>query len=336
MKTVIFGFSGCGKTTLFNALAGPDSATTNRAMIKVPEPRLAPLIDLYTPKKITLTEIEIVDLPGGGGKGQGLGDRVLNEIRPYDCLLAVLDGFSGVEDPKVQQQNISADLVIADLAVIEKKLERMAQDGRKNKSLVDPKEEQWLKKAKDLLENETPLRQDPEVAHCPELRGYRFLTAKPILYVINCSESSLAATELPKAAPGEAYLAASVQIEKELAEIADPEERKMFLADLGIESSVLDRVIAKTYELLGLITFLTAGDKEVRSWTIERGAKAPEAAGAIHSDIQKGFIRAEVLGYQDFLACKDFKTARERGVLRLEGKEYVVQDGDIIEFRFNV
>lgn len=337
MKTAITGFSGSGKSDLFAALAGPTAAAAgNRAMVKVPEPRLEPLVELFQPKKVTYSEIEYLDIPGGGDKGSGLGDRVLNEIRPYDCLLAVLDGFSGFADPEEQRQAIEADCIVADMAVAEKRLERMALDKRKNKDLVDPKEEQALQQALALLEQETPLRESPELAEAAVLRGFRFLSAKPVLYAWNLSEEKLAGFELPEDGAGQAHIAVAARLERELAELSDDEERAVFMEDLGLQESALDRVIKKTYFLLGLISFLTAGDKEVRSWAVRQGATAPEAAGVIHSDIQKGFIRAEVIGYQDFLEAGSMKKAKEKGQFRLEGKDYVVQDGDIVEFRFNV
>ncbi|MHC1752804.1 DUF933 domain-containing protein [Humidesulfovibrio sp.] len=337
MKTAIFGFSGSGKTDMFAALAGEKAATAgNRAMVKVPEPRLDPLIKLFNPKKITLSEIEYLDVPGGGGKGHGLGERVLNDIRPYDCLLCTLDAFTGLSDPKQQYGAVEADLLVSDLAVIEKRQERMASDKRKNASLVDNKEEECLAKARALLEDEKPLRVDPALCDEPAMRGYRFLTAKPILYVWNVAETVMDSFEVPADGLGQMHMSVSARLERELAAIADPEERAMFLTDLGLTESALDKVISRTYKLLGLMSFLTAGDKEVRSWPVRVGATAPESAGVIHTDFQKGFIRAEVIGYQDFLRAGDFKKAKELGLARLEGKDYIVQDGDIIEFRFNV
>ncbi|WP_457570503.1 DUF933 domain-containing protein [Desulfovulcanus sp.] len=336
MKTAIFGFAGSGKTDLFMALAGPEIGTNNRAMVKVPEPRLEPLTKLFKPQKVTQTEIEYLDILGGGGKGQGLGARVLNEIRPYDCLLAVLDGFSGVNDPRDQWQAIEMDLIISDLAVVEKKLDRIAMDKKKAKHLVDPKEEELLIRVREMLEAEQPVRKEPSLAQAPELRGFCFLSAKPILYAWNVSEEQIGQVELPEEETGQVHLSVSAKLEREMRELTDEEELQMFMDDLGINESALDRVISKTYHLLGLITFLTAGEKEVRAWPLKKGATAPEAAGVIHSDLQKGFIRAEVLSWDDFLKYQDFKRAKEQGALRLEGKEYIVQDGDIITFRFNV
>ena len=336
MKTAIFGLAGSGKTELFQALTGPRTALNDRAMVKVPEPRLGPLIRYFRPKKVTHTEIEYLDIRGGGGKSSSLGQRVLNEIRAYDCLVAVLDHFSGLTDPRDQMKSIETDLVIADLAVVEKRLEKIEQDKKKAKHLVDPKEEQLLQQVQARLEQETPLRADSALSLAPELKGFCFLSAKPVLYIWNCDEQKLGTADLPQAGPGEAHLEISATLEKELAELEDPEEQQAFLQDLGLEESALHRIIAQTYDLLGLITFLTGGEKEVRSWPLRSGAKAPEAAGVIHSDLQKGFIRAEVLAWSDFEILQDFKKAKEKGLLRLEGKEYLVKDGDIITFRFNI
>jgi ribosome-binding ATPase len=337
MKTALIGFAGAGKSELFAALAGAAAVPSGRAMVKVPEPRLTPLAELYKPPKITFTEIELLDLPGAAGaKGGGLGDRVLNEVRPYDCLLALLDGFSGAAEPLDQLQAMEADFLIADLAVVEKRLERIAQDKKKTKLLHDPEEEAALLLAKEHLDRERPLRENEALLALPKLRGFRFLSAKPVLWAWNVGEDMLADVKVPEAGPGMVHIAVSARLERELAELQDDEERNAFMQDLGMNRSALDLVVGGVYNLLGLITFLTAGEKEVRAWPLRAGQPAQEAAGVIHSDIQRGFIRAEVLGWEDFLACKTFKTAKERGLLRLEGKEYVVRDGDIIEFRFNV
>ncbi|EFI34959.1 Protein of unknown function DUF933 [Desulfonatronospira thiodismutans ASO3-1] len=333
MKTAIIGFSGSGKTELFKALAGPGTPG-NRAAVKVPEPRLEPLCDLFKPKKITHTEIEFQDLPGGGSNS--LGNKVLSDIRGFECLLAVLDAYTGTHDPAAQQSAIEAELIIADLAVIEKKLERMQEDKKKAKHLHDQNQEELLNKARQVLEQDSPLREYPDLAAHEDLRGFAFLSSRPVLYAWNVAEDSLSGFKTPPESTGMGHVAFSARLERELSELEDQQELLEFMQELGIEGSVLDRVIGRTYDLLGLITFLTAGEKEVRSWPLKRGKNAWEAAGVIHSDIQKGFIRAEVLGWEDFLACKTFKKAREQGVLRLEGKEYIVRDGDIITFRFNV
>ncbi|WP_028575887.1 DUF933 domain-containing protein [Desulfonatronovibrio hydrogenovorans] len=335
MKTALIGFAGSGKTELFRALAGPGAAGVSRAMVKVPEPRLTPLAKVFNPKKITQTEIEYQDLPGSGGS-KSLGNKVLGEIRGCDCLLAVLDAFSGAVDPREQLQAVEAEFIVSDLAVIEKKLERLAQDKQKAKHLYDPRVEELLQQAMAILEQEKPLRRDKDLCSQPGLKGFAFLSAKPILYAWNISESKMDGFTPPPDEPGTMHIAVSAMLEREMSELDDPEELAMFMQDLGVQQSALDRVIARTYSLLSLITFLTAGEKEVRSWALSRGSTAAQAAGTIHSDIQKGFIRAEVLGWEDFLECLDMKKAKEKGVLRLEGKDYIVKDGDIITFRFNV
>jgi ribosome-binding ATPase YchF (GTP1/OBG family) len=226
--------------------------------------------------------------------------------------------------------------LVSDLAVVEKRQERMASDKKKNAALADPKEEECLAKARAILEAEKPLRTDAQLCAEPAMRGFRFLSAKPVLYVWNVAETDMDTYQVPADGEGQMHMSVSARLERELAGIEDPEERAMFLSDLGLTESALDKVISRTYKLLGLMSFLTAGDKEVRSWPVRVGATAPEAAGVIHTDFQKGFIRAEVIGYQDFLKAGDFKKAKELGLARLEGKDYYVQDGDIIEFRFNV
>lgn len=335
MKTAIIGFAGSGKTELYRALAGPGAAGVSRAMVKVPEPRLEPLAQAFKPKKITRSEIEYQDMPGSGG-ARSLGGKVLSEVRGSDCLLAVVDAYSGGVDPAGQQSAIEAELIVSDMAVIEKKLERLAQDKQKAKHLYDPKVEELLIQAMSILEQEKPLRLDSDLCARPELKGFAFLSAKPILYAWNISETKMGSFVPPQEQTGMGHIPVSAMLEREMAELDDPEELEMFMRDLGVEESALDRVIARTYSLLNLITFLTAGEQEVRSWALKKGSSALEAAGLIHSDIQKGFIRAETLSWGDFLLYRDFKKAREKGVLRLEGKEYIVKDGDIITFRFNV
>ncbi len=334
MKTVLFGFAGSGKTELFHALAGP-GVISNRAMVKVPEPRLEPLVQLFQPRKKTFAEIEYLDLPGGGDQGSGLSQKAQSDIRTGDCLLALLDGFSGFHSPEEQYRDIETEFLISDQSVAEKRLERLALDRKKGKHLVDPGEEEALERVKALLEKERPLRTDAELSDHPQLRGFQFLSAKPVLVVWNLDEDQ-PAPSLPRPGPGQSHVALSAKLERELAEIEDPEEKKALLRDFGLEASALETIISETYSLLGLITFLTAGEKEVRAWTLRKGASAFEAAGVIHSDIQRGFIRAEVLSWPDLERCKTFKAARDKGVLRLEGKDYTVQDGDIITFRFNI
>lgn len=333
MKTGIFGLAQSGKSELYMALAGPEAINFQRATVKVIEPRLYPLAEIFRPKKITFTEIEYQEIKGGGS--DSLGNKVLNDIRPMDCLVAVIDCFSGLRDPKSQVESIESDLIISDLAVIEKRLERMAIDKKKDKNLINEKEEELLILARELLEKEVPLRTNDTICDAQELKGFQFLSAKPILYVYNVSESDLG-KYAEKDEGKKIEIEVCAKLERELREIEDEKEREEYLKEMGLKNSALDKIITATYKLLGLITFLTAGEKEVRAWTIKKGSTAQEAAGAIHSDIQRGFIRAEVLSWEDFEKIRDFKKAKELGVLRLEGKDYIVKDGDIITFRFNV
>jgi hypothetical protein len=336
MQTAIFGFAASGKTEVFRALAGPQIAHTDRAMVKVPDSRLQALADVVRPRKVVPAEIEYLDVPGGGGREEGLGQRVLGAVRPCDCLLAVLDGFSGLHDPARQRRVIESDLIVSDLAVAEKRMERMALDRKKGKHMVDEAEEKMVREAAAVLEHEEPLRRRPEIAQSRELRGFSFLSAKPLLFLWNVDENDLPETRVPEETDTVAHMALCARLERELAELEDPEERRELLESLGMGESALNRIVAETYRLLGLITFFTHGEKEVRAWTAPRGTTALEAAGTVHSDMQRGFIRAEVLSWMEFERLKSFKAAREKGSLRLEGKEYPVSDGDIVTFRFNV
>ncbi len=332
MRTDIIGYSGSGKTELFRALTGP-YASGEKAMVKVPEPRLEPLITLFNPGKVGYPEIEFRDLPGGGS--WSLGNKVLSDMRGADCLLAVLDAFTGTLDPERQQNSLESELMVSDMAVIEKRLDRIRQDKKKAKHLHDPREEELLLSAWEALEQEKPLREF-EFAGEDILKGFSFLSAKPILYAWNLDESRISGFVPPVGETNQSHIAFSAKLEREMAELEDEQELQEFMDELGVPGSVLDRVIARTYELMGLITFLTVGEKEVRAWPLRQGQSAWEAAGIVHTDIQKGFIRAEILGWNDFLHCGSFKKARETGVYRLEGKDYIVRDGDIVTFRFNL
>ena len=327
MKTVIFGYPQSGKTSLFLALAGGDFRNHTKAMVKVPEPRLKPLIELFNSKKVTYTEIEYTDY-NVTMKDNFLNSKVLNDIKPFDCIMVMLDAFSGFSDPYEQWKNIESEFILGDLAVIENKLEKSKK--------IDENEKDLLTKAKEILDKEIPLREYNEISNAHKLKGYRFLSSKPVIYVWNVAEDNIHSFNPPGDKKNQVHIVLSTKLEREMRELGDPEELKIFMEEFGIKEPALDKVIKTTYNLLNLITFLTAGEKEVRAWPLRKGSTAPEAGGVIHSDIQRGFIRAEVLSWEDFFKYGDFKKAKKNGVLRLEGKDYVVKDGDIITFYFNV
>ncbi len=326
MKTAIIGYPGSGKTDLFHALCGANIKSQNKAVAKVPEPRLNPLIKLFNPKKITYTEIEYTDIQGG------INNKTLNEIKGFDCLVAVLDGFSGVNNPEEQWKELESEFILQDLSIIEKRLEKIKKNRKQNE-----KEIELLTIAKEILDNEIPLRENEKLSITKELKGYGFLSAKPILYVWNIIDENLNNFPLPvKDKQNQLHIVLSAKLEKEIAEITDKDELEEFLKEFGLSEPALDKIIKNTYKLLNLITFLTAGEKEVRAWPLKKGSTAQEAGGVIHSDIKRGFIRAEVLSWEDFEKYGDFKTAKKHGALRMEGRDYIVKDGDIITFYFNV
>jgi len=335
MKIAIIGPKSSGKSELFAALSGRDKKTyQNKAVVKVRDNRLITIGEVFKSKKITFPEIEYLDVPGGGEKS--LGSKMLNSIRPYDCFLAILNGFSR-DDPKDQWDNIESDFIITDLAVVEKRLERIALDKKKSKDLVDEEEEKLLNEAKDLLEKNIPLREKKDVFSNPKLKGFEFLSLKPVVYVWNIDENSLNKFKLPDVKKqNQAHIVACVKIERELLELDDEDLKKEFLKDLGINESVLDHIVSTTYKLMDLITFFTADEKEAKGWTIKKGTTALKAAGTVHSDMERGFIKAEVISWEDFKNFRDLKKAKEKGALRLEGKDYIVQDGDLIRFKFKV
>ncbi len=335
MKIAIIGPKNSGKSELFIALSGKDKkAYQNKAVVKVRDNRLITIAKVFRSKKVTFPEIEYLDVPGGGEKS--LGSKMLNSIRPYDCFLAILNCFSR-NDPKDQWENIESDFIITDLVVIEKRLEKIALDKKKSKDLVDEEEEKLLNEAKDLLEKNIPLREKKEIFSNPKLKGFEFLSLKPVVYVWNTDEDSIKKFNLSDIKKeNQAHIVACVKIERELLELDDEELKKEFLKDLGIKDSVLDHIVSTTYKLMDLITFFTADEKEAKGWTIKKGTTALRAAGTVHSDMEKGFIKAEVISWEDFNNFKDLKKAKESGVLRLEGKDYIVQDGDLIRFRFKI
>ena len=365
MKLGIVGLPNVGKSTLFNSLtkAGAESANypfctidPNVGVVSVPDPRLKQLAALYDSEKITPAVIEFVDIAGlvkGASKGEGLGNQFLSNIREVDAIVHVVRCFEdgnvihvdGSVDPLRDIETIDLELIFSDIEVLDRRISKTARSAMNDKSLA--KELETLKALKAHLEDGKLARSyeaadDDEAAFIATLN---LLTAKPVIFAAIVSEDDVAddgnsnehvaAVRKFAAENNSEVFVICAQIEQEIAELED-DEKKMFLEDLGLSESGLDKLIAASYRILGLISYLTAGVTETRAWTIKVGTKAPQAAGKIHSDFERGFIRAEVVNYQDLLDCGSYNGAKEKGLVRLEGKDYVVKDGDVVLFRFNV
>lgn len=365
MKLGIVGLPNVGKSTLFNSLtkAGAESANypfctidPNVGVVAVPDERLKLLADLYHSAKVTPAVIEFVDIAGlvkGASKGEGLGNQFLANIREVDAIVHVVRCFEdgnvihvdGSVDPVRDIETINLELIFSDLEILERRIAKTSKGARNDKTLA--KELDLLSRIKEHLEAEklAITFQTEDEDEQAWLASYNLLTGKPVIFAANVAEDDLAddgasnhyVQEVREYAKetGSGVFVICAQIEEEISELEE-DEKAMFLEDLGLKESGLEKLIRASYDLLGLMSYLTAGETETRAWTIKKGTKAPQAAGKIHSDFERGFIRAEVVNYKDLLDCGSLSAAKEKGLVGLEGKEYVVQDGDVILFRFNV
>ncbi len=364
MKLGIVGLPNVGKSTLFNAItnAGAQSANypfctiePNVGMVSVPDERLDKLARIYQPEKFTPATIEFVDIAGlvkGASHGEGLGNKFLSHIREVDAIIHVVRCFEnddithvdGNVDPERDIETINLELILSDLDILSRRIDSRKKAMKGDKTIAS--EVAFLERLQSEMEQGKTARSvqitDDEAEYLKEIS---LLTIKPVIYACNMGENDFAdgiennkyyrIVEETAKQEGAETLPICAEMEAEIAQL-DEEEKQMFLADMGLESSGLDRLVQKSYSLLGLISYLTAGKPEVRAWTIKKGTKAPQAAGKIHTDFERGFIRAEVVSFDDLISCGSMTAAKEKGLVRSEGKEYVMKDGDIVLFRFNV